>query len=210
MNVCTYTVLFYVTLLDSSCSVVLGHNWLTRYNPLIDWVLGNILFETTPHTPKSPLTSPPLQASASLTTPNPAPHEEPLKLEALKIALINAAGFACIRRMDGTEVFQLALSEVTAKTRSAISNASVDLTTILKEYHDFLDVFNKEQANTLNPHRPYNLKIELEDGQSLLIGPVYSISQTELQLLREFLDEHLAMGFIRPSISPHGAPVLFA
>ena len=61
----------------------------------------------------------------------------------------------------------------------------------------------------LNPHRPRDLKIELEDGQSPPIGLVYSVSQTELQLLREFLDKHLAMGFIRPLLSPHGAPVLF-
>ena len=111
-----HEVLFYVTPLDSSCSVVLGHNWLTRYTLSIDWVLGNILFEATPHVPKSPPTSLPLQASASLATPTPAPCEEPLKLKAPKITLVNTAAFACICRMDGTEVFQLALSKVMLKT----------------------------------------------------------------------------------------------
>jgi len=41
------------------------------------------------------------------------------------------------------------------------------------------------------------------------LGPIYSLSQEELLALRKFIDENVAMGFIRPSRSPHGAPVLF-
>ena len=64
-------------------------------------------------------------------------------------------------------------------------------------------------TDSIPPHRLYNLKIELEDGQSLLIGLVYSISQTKLQLLHEFLNKHQAMEFIWPSLSSHGTPVLY-
>ena len=67
-----------------------------------------------------------------------------------KMALINGAMFTYICRMDSTKVFQLALSDVTAKAPSMISNTSIDLSSVLKEYHNFLDIFNKEQASMLN------------------------------------------------------------
>ena len=39
---------------------------------------------------------------------------------------------------------------------------------------------------------------------------MYSLSQLELETLQEFLKEKVSIGFIRPTRSSHGAPVLFA
>ena len=36
--------LFYITPLDSDSVFIFGHNWLHRYNPLIDWTAGQLLF----------------------------------------------------------------------------------------------------------------------------------------------------------------------
>ena len=73
-----------------------------------------------------------------------------------------------------------------------------------------MDVFDKAKANMLSQHRPYDLKINLERDNVPLLGQIYSMSQAKLQTLQEFLDDHIATGFIKPSQLLHRAPVLFA
>src|SRR5260370_21578568 len=80
---------------------------------------------------------------------------------------------------------------------------------ILEEYQEFMDVFSGEKANTLAPHQPYDLQIELEEGAKLAHGPIYSLSPLELAALWEFIKENIWNGFIWPSKSPWGSPVLF-
>jgi hypothetical protein len=74
-----FTLTFYVTSLDSSCSAVLGYSWLQQYNPLIDWSRNHITFQFTDHRGPAPSTSSgeaaPLR-EPTLTTPN-SPAEIP-------------------------------------------------------------------------------------------------------------------------------------
>ena len=84
-----------------------------------------------------------------------------------------------------------------------------DLSGVPPDYHDFANVFSKSKADTLAPHCEYNLKINLEDSTSSPLEATYSLSSSQLGSLHEFLDEHLTMGFIRPSSSAHAALVLF-
>ena len=84
---------------------MLGHNWLTRYNPLIDWVLGSIKFHSPSQTDS--LTSPETAAMAPLSS-DPL---TPTLLIALKVSFINAAAaFTCLSEMDNNQVYQLFLT----------------------------------------------------------------------------------------------------
>jgi len=84
-----------------------------------------------------------------------------------------------------------------------------DLTNIPEEYHEFTDVFSQGKAGTLPAHCPYDLKINLEEGAEPPPGCMYSLSPSELGALRTFVEDNVRTGFIRPSNSPHGAPILF-
>ena len=100
----------------------------------------------------------------------------------------------------------LPLPEVTGQLTSSVP---VDLSALPEAYHDFTDIFSKSKAGKLADHRPYDLKITLDEGTVPPFGPIYSLSQEELAALRKFIDENLATGFICPSCSPCGALVLF-
>jgi hypothetical protein len=74
---------------------------------------------------------------------------------------------------------------------------------------DFVDVFEKINANQLPTHSPYDCPIDLEEGHSPPFGPIYGLSEPELQALRDYLTENLAKGFVQHSKSPASAPILF-
>ena len=80
---------------------------------------------------------------------------------------------------------------------------------IPEPYRDLAVVFSKKEADKLPPHRLTDCKIVLEKGATLHYGPIYPLSNEESEVLKQYIKENLAKGFIRPSESPAGYPVVF-
>ena len=210
---------FYLAPLDSECKIVLGYNWLTRYNPLIDWVLSSIDFWTcaqgmpTLSTPSVSLvlSDQPVSGLANHSSSTPSDNTPACSpLMAPHISLINAAAYMHACKLEGSLQFQLQLHpENSVKAQSSTTSSPPDLSSVPEDYHDYADIFNKANTSTLPPHRDYDLKIKLEEGTTPPLGTIYSLSLVKLTALWTFIDENLTTGFIRPTSSSHATPVLF-
>src|SRR5258707_1175256 len=203
----THQTEFYVTKLDKGYSIVLGYDWLVRHNPSINWAETKVVF---PGTVKA-LERPSIPASSKFD-----------------IQLVSAKTISRLCREPSNSIYCLdhhsdvevdktfphltsPHSEPTSELHSIrTSTLALDsMGRIPVEYHEFHEVFSGTKANTLPPHQPYDLQISLEEGAKPFHRPIYSLSPPELTALREFLEEHTRNGFIRPTKSPWGAPVLF-
>jgi len=151
----------------------------------------------------NPLFSPaenPLQFIPSETSPsNPKqPH----------IAIISAPALLRASQLSSSKIFAIQFSSIVQAKSTTISE-KIDLSSIPKEYHEYTDVFSKSKAETLAPHHPYDLQINLEEDSHPPVGTIYSLSKFEQETLKEFIDKNLTNRFIHSTSSPHGVLVLF-
>ncbi|KAF8222524.1 hypothetical protein L208DRAFT_1222699, partial [Tricholoma matsutake] len=148
---------FYVTSLNSSCSTILGHNWLKQYNPLIDWSSSQLAFRSADHRGPAPLMSPlsPNLLVEILDSSTLSESPIPPKFTPPNISFINAAAYVHASKLPGAVAFQMTFVPEGLSARSAHSANSSDFSEIPPEYHEFADVFNKTKADTLPLHRSY-------------------------------------------------------
>jgi len=129
--------------------------------------------------------------------------------EQLNITIIDATAFLCTSKLPDSSNFELCLCSSDIQANSTKLAEAPDLSNIPSEYHKFADIFNKTKAEVLTPHCSYDLKINMEEGAQPLVGPIYSLSASKQEALKEFIEENLNMGFIQPTSFLHGILVLF-
>ncbi|XP_070007670.1 uncharacterized protein [Nicotiana sylvestris] len=88
------------------------------------------------------------------------------------------------------------------------SSAEVPSIDSVSVVHEFPEVFHLELPG-MPPDRNIDFCIDLAPGTQPISILSYHMAPPELKELKEKLQELLEKGFIRPSISPWGAPVLF-
>jgi hypothetical protein len=86
---------------------------------------------------------------------------------ALDVCMIRAIPFVYLadrarRSPDGYRLFAVSIRDI---EKALAPKSTIDpREKLLEEYHEFLDVFSKQEADKLPPHRPYDHKIHLKEG----------------------------------------------
>lgn len=193
---------------------ILGEPWLEKHDPQVSWGSRTVTFASNYcqehcNMPNKPQKQPMLRHIPEKTIPKYLP-DRPPGIRPINIAAVSLD--ACRRFAHrGCEIFVTTIEDIDKiLTRDGPPSTEPEILNQLpKELQDFADVFSPKKADRLPPHRPYDHEIRLLPGKDLPFGPLYSMSRDELQALRDWLEENLKKGFIRPSSSPVASPVLF-
>jgi transposase InsO family protein len=169
--------------------VILGLPWLEALNPHIDWRERTLSFQH--------------EQQEHVLTPS------------YTLLCISAADLQReARRKNIDEMYVVRMNEVTSKLElhavqsprcTAPPSSRSEEQRMFDEYRD---VFADLPAG-LPPEREVDHRIELVPGSAPASRPMGRMSPKELDELKTQLQELSEMGFIQPSKSPFGAPVLF-
>jgi hypothetical protein len=66
------------------------------------------------------------------------------------------------------------------------------------QYHELIPLFNNVLPDRLLPPGPgIDHDVKLNDGETPMWGPLYSMSRAELVALKEWLEENRSKGFLQ-------------
>jgi hypothetical protein len=112
---------------------------------------------------------------------------------------------------DGKELEVVTEPIVTAKgvvNRAKVNQLDASQVSEVPVINEFADVFREELLG-MSPDRDIEFVIEWKPGTAPIYKTPYRITTAELAELKEHIKELLQKGFMHPSSSPWGAPVIF-
>ena len=125
----------------------------------------------------------------------------------------------CECKQSGVEICELSLKAMSAFYRrdpDSVLFALIEVAPdgeafqVPREYRSFRKLFEDvEDLGALPEHKPWDHEIPLIEGKQPTAQPIYSLSEKELEALREYIDKNQKKGYIRPSKSPARYPILF-
>jgi hypothetical protein len=124
------------------------------------------------------------------------------------VLLENPAEFSTSMHIKGAQLYAVTVVDCQVPAVGLMAMLTEELT-ILTKFEDLTDVFSADKAQGLPVHGPQDLAIELQDSKQPLWRPIYNLSEKELAVLQEYIETNLDRGWIRPSMSLAGAPVVF-
>ncbi|GBG75312.1 hypothetical protein CBR_g19944 [Chara braunii] len=130
----------------------------------------------------------------------------PLPHPSIRCQVVTTKSFRATCAYERTDEIGLCFLRAAATIESSPTDLSSD-PRVVRLLDEFTDIF--ESPTGVVPDRPISHEIILEAGAVPPKGCIYRISEKELAVLRAQLDDLLHKGWIRPSSSPYGAPVLF-
>ena len=173
--------------------IILGLPWFAWRNPTIDYTSNTVTFYDDNKTL--------IQWSANDALPTKT-LQSPRHLE-----LLSAKQVARIARQQEATLYAVTLNPDPFDHPDTLTTPVTEKAQAI--FTKFADIFVEELPAGLPPERSTDHKIELSDPTLTPWKPTYHLSPLELQELRKQLSELLDAGYIRPSKSPFGAPILF-
>ena len=165
-------------------NMILRKAWLKRHNPVIDWTMNTVTFRSGYY--------------QAYCLPTRVPQATDILVTTSKIAMISQAAFRLATKQEDSQVFLPAMSSIQEPTDPA-KHPNYPANLVPSQYHAYLPLFAQKRADKLPPHRYVDHVIPLKVDKKPPMGRMYSMSATELQEIRKWVEENLSKGFIRAS-----------
>jgi hypothetical protein len=130
----------------------------------------------------SNLTIKPIPVSDTILTFNPTLNNSDTSPVPL-ISLVSVEAFMRSMQSEGAQCFLILAHELLKPDPSNKPKFNPDLKNVAEVYHKFADVFSRQKANTLLPHRDCDSKINIDEEAKIPAGPIYPLFKFELKTL---------------------------